>query len=481
MPPPVDASRRCSSIAWRQDRASRPPSRAGHRARSRFQYTALSFAAPARVRFRYQLDGFDPDWVDAGARRTAFYTNVPPGRTSSGSRPQRRWRVGRDRRRATRGAAAALLSDAPGSSALARARRARRRLRRRCGCACAQLRGRASSARARAGRRAHRASCERSARSGGRSLAAQVGVPRQRQPRDPHADERRHRHDRSRARCAARRREVREYLETVRSSADALLHVINDILDFSKIEAGKLELEPTHFDLRDARRTTCSALLAPARGRQGPAAHRPCRAPTCRRTSSATPIRLRQVLINLVGNALKFTDEGEVAVTVDLDAVDAPPAMPRGRSACASRSSTPASASRPNDQRAHLRGVHAGRRLGDAQVRRHRPGPGDLGAAGAADGRPSCTVDSEPGRAAARSRSRPGSASTRRGAGAAGRAAAGRARRARRARGAGRRGQPGQPAAGEPPAREGRPPRHHRRQRRAPRSTRCARGASTSC
>src|SRR5439155_4003389 len=44
-----------------------------------FRYTALSFSTPERVRFRYKLEGFDADWIDAGPRRTAYYTNIPPG------------------------------------------------------------------------------------------------------------------------------------------------------------------------------------------------------------------------------------------------------------------------------------------------------------------------------------------------------------------------------------------------------------------
>ncbi|HEX2918942.1 MAG TPA: triple tyrosine motif-containing protein, partial [Edaphobacter sp.] len=51
----------------------------GH-ARFAFQYAALSFVAPSRVQYRYRLEGFDPHWIDAGSRRTAFYTNLPPGR-----------------------------------------------------------------------------------------------------------------------------------------------------------------------------------------------------------------------------------------------------------------------------------------------------------------------------------------------------------------------------------------------------------------
>ena len=96
-------------------------------------------------------------------------------------------------------------------------------------------------------------------------------------------------------------------------SGDALLTIINDILDFSKIEAGKLELETIDFDLRDVgrgRRSSCSPRSAHG---QGPRARLRAWRRTCRRACSGDPGRLRQVLINLVGNAVKFTDQGEVA------------------------------------------------------------------------------------------------------------------------------------------------------------------------
>ncbi len=106
----------------------------------------------------------------------------------------------------------------------------------------------------------------------------------------------------------------REYLETVRISADALLAVIEDILDFSKIEAGKLILEEADFDIRESVELTLKtlALRADEKGLELLCDVAP-EVPAFLRGDSS---RLRQVLINLVGNAIKFTEKGEVSVSV---------------------------------------------------------------------------------------------------------------------------------------------------------------------
>jgi signal transduction histidine kinase/CheY-like chemotaxis protein len=118
--------------------------------------------------------------------------------------------------------------------------------------------------------------------------------------------------------------EQREYLETVKSSADALLTVINDILDFSKVEAGKLELDPIDFDLRDVVRDALKTVAVPA---QEKGLELACEiAPDVPNSLVGDPSRLRQVVLNLVGNAIKFTEQGEVVVDVrreDFTAEDA--------------------------------------------------------------------------------------------------------------------------------------------------------------
>jgi two-component system sensor histidine kinase/response regulator len=111
--------------------------------------------------------------------------------------------------------------------------------------------------------------------------------------------------------------EQREYLETVRLSADSLLTVINDILDFSKIEAGKIDLEVLDFNLRDCVETTLKTLAfrADEKGLELMCEVAPDVPELVRGDSN----RLRQVLVNLVGNAVKFTSDGEVALNVSVD------------------------------------------------------------------------------------------------------------------------------------------------------------------
>lgn len=109
--------------------------------------------------------------------------------------------------------------------------------------------------------------------------------------------------------------EQREYLELSRSSASALLTIINDILDFSKIEAGKFELHPVTFDLHELLDRTVKPLSI--RGREKGLRVETRLAPTLPRIVHADATRLQQVLINLVGNAIKFTEVGEVVLSVE--------------------------------------------------------------------------------------------------------------------------------------------------------------------
>ena len=110
--------------------------------------------------------------------------------------------------------------------------------------------------------------------------------------------------------------EQRPFVETVRSSGETLLSIINDILDFSKIEAGKLETETLDFDLYQAVEDVVQLLAPRAHAKQLELACRiDERLPAALR---GDPFRLRQVLTNLIGNAVKFTEFGEVVVDVSL-------------------------------------------------------------------------------------------------------------------------------------------------------------------
>jgi len=104
------------------------------------------------------------------------------------------------------------------------------------------------------------------------------------------------------------------FATTVRSSAEALLTIIEDILDFSKIEAGKLDLDPRAFDVRETVGDVCDLLAAPARNKDLElAALVDDEVPDL---VVADQGRLRQILTNLIGNAVKFTREGKVVVAV---------------------------------------------------------------------------------------------------------------------------------------------------------------------
>jgi two-component system sensor histidine kinase/response regulator len=108
--------------------------------------------------------------------------------------------------------------------------------------------------------------------------------------------------------------EQREYLETVKLSADGLLGVINDILDFSKIEAGRVDLEEIDFNLRETVEAAVKtlALRADQKGLE-----LLCEiAPDVPEVVKGDPSRLHQIIINLIGNAIKFTHQGEVALHV---------------------------------------------------------------------------------------------------------------------------------------------------------------------
>ncbi len=119
-------------------------------------------------------------------------------------------------------------------------------------------------------------------------------------------------------------KEQRDFLGMVKTSADSLLRIINDILDFSKVEAGMLEFEEIDFSPRDMVEKTVAALAVRAHKKD---LELVCRiSPEVPSRLAGDPMRLRQVLMNLLDNAIKFTERGEVELTLDIEptAVPAP-------------------------------------------------------------------------------------------------------------------------------------------------------------
>ncbi len=111
-----------------------------------------------------------------------------------------------------------------------------------------------------------------------------------------------------------------DYLSMVRDSGETLLSLINDVLDFSKIEAGKLELDPVSFDLHEVLGTTMKTLAVRAKSDTVELVLR--MAPDVPRVVIGDALRLRQIVVNLIGNAIKFTEAGEIGLSVACQSID---------------------------------------------------------------------------------------------------------------------------------------------------------------
>ena len=167
----------------------------------------------------------------------------------------------------------------------------------------------------------------------------------------------------------------RYYLTTLSQSADALMRLLNDILDISKIEAGKMELEHVPLSVGEVVLDATRVMMVPATKK---GLELICRvAPDVPAELMGDAGRLRQIIVNLVGNALKFTDQGEIVVDVSAQQ-QTPEQVLLHFSVQDTGIGIPA-----DKQRTDLRVVQPGGCIHHATLRRHRTGTGHLGTVGA--------------------------------------------------------------------------------------------------
>ena len=295
-----------------------------------FVYTGVDFNFASKLAFKYKLEGFDREWIDAGARRTAYYTNIPPGDYQflvSARNPNGIW----NQTAASFGftlephfyqtlwfklPAILIIFGLIGTAHEIRIRQHDQRE-----------------------RILSRAVAERT-----KELRIEILEHEQTQLNLLKAKEAAENASRSKSEFLANMsHEIRtpmhgvlgmtelalgtgltaeqsEYVTLARSSAQSLLSIINDILDFSKIEAGKLELDPISFNLLQLL-DECSKSLAIKAHEKG--LEMICDVdPAIPEFLVGDPLRLRQILFNLAGNAIKFTLKGEIVVQAFMERHD---------------------------------------------------------------------------------------------------------------------------------------------------------------
>jgi signal transduction histidine kinase/ligand-binding sensor domain-containing protein/CheY-like chemotaxis protein len=256
------------------------------------RYTGLSYLIPERVYFKYKLEGFDHDWTEAGTRRAAYYTNLPPGHYKfqvMACNNDGVWNLNPTTISFT------LLPHFYQTAWFYIL----------CGLSFSALSWTLYQLRVRHLQKARDAALEAS------RLKSSFLTTISHELRTPLNGVIGMSNLLMETKLSS---EQVEYAETIRSSSEALLSVINDILDFTRIEAGKIELQKHDFNLKECVEETISFLAVGAHSKN---------LVLTSLIYSDVPIllcgdkgRLRQIISNLVGNAIKFTDHGHIAVRV---------------------------------------------------------------------------------------------------------------------------------------------------------------------